>query len=232
MDRAGGTASGRGAYQTGAMARDIPGFRSDSRIDSSPPSGGDDGAAGGGPAPAAFTIGHSTRSAEEFVSLLEENGVELLVDVRRHPGSRRHPQFNQGELEETLRAAGIDYRHEERLGGRRDPAPGESPNRAWESEGFRAYADHLLSEEGRRALDHLESEARERRLAVMCAEAVPWRCHRQIVADHLVARGLAVRHVLGEGRTDGHSLRRMAEVGEDGRVVYPGTDVEQPELFE
>lgn len=183
-------------------------------------------------APVAFTIGHSTRSAEEFVALLEESRVELLVDVRRHPGSRRHPQFNRGELEETLREAGIDYRHEERLGGRRSPSAGESPNRAWESRGFRAYADHLLSDRGRRALDELESEARERRLAVMCAEAVPWRCHRQIIADHLVARGVAVRHVMGEGRTDEHSLRPMAEVDGQGRVVYPGTDVEQPELFE
>lgn len=183
-------------------------------------------------APAALTIGHSTRPAAGFVSLLRANEVELLVDVRRHPGSRRHPQFNLGELEETLADAGIDYRHDDRLGGRRRPGPGESPNRAWESEGFRAYADHVLSDVGQRALDRLEAEARERRLAVMCAEAVPWRCHRQIIADHLVARGLEVRHVLGEGRTDGHSLRQMAEASEDGRVVYPGTEVEQPELFE
>lgn len=179
----------------------------------------------------ALTVGHSTRSGEELRGLLRENGVELLVDVRRHPGSRRHPQFNRGELAESLEAAGIGYRHEERLGGRRDPGPGESPNRAWESEGFRAYADHLLTGEGRRALDELESEARERRLAVMCAEAVPWRCHRQIVADHLLARGLTVRHIMGEGRTDEHELRRMAEVVEDGLVVYPATAVEQPELF-
>ena len=179
-----------------------------------------------------FTVGHSTRSAEEFVALLRENGVELLVDVRRHPGSRRHPQFNREELEETLADAGIDYRHDDRLGGRRRPGPGESPNRAWESESFRAYADHLLSDAGQRALDQLEAEARERRVAAMCAEAVPWRCHRQIIADHLVARGLEVRHILDEGRTDGHSLRPMAETAEDGRVVYPGTDVEQPELFE
>lgn len=179
-----------------------------------------------------FTVGHSTRSAEELVALLRENDVELLVDVRRHPGSRRHPQFNRGELEETLAEGGIDYRHDDRLGGRRRPGPGASPNRAWESEGFRAYADHLLSDAGQRALDELEADARERRVAVMCAEAVPWRCHRQIIADHLVARGLEVRHILDEGRTDGHSLRSMAEAAEDGRVVYPGTDVEQPELFE
>lgn len=182
--------------------------------------------------PVAFTVGHSTRSAEEFVSLLREDGVGLLVDVRRHPGSRRHPQFNQGVLEETLAASGIDYRHDERLGGRRRPGPGESPNRGWESEGFRAYADHLLTEVGQRALDELESDARERRLAVMCAEAVPWRCHRQIIADHLVPRGLEVRHILDEGRHDEHSLRRMAETTGDGRVIYPGTGVEQPELFD
>jgi len=90
----------------------------------------------------------------------------------------------------------------------------------------------MLSDAGQRALDQLEADARERRVSAMCAEAVPWRCHRQIIADHLVARGLEVRHILDEGRTDGHSLRPMAEAGEDGRVVYPGTDVEQPELFE
>ena len=185
----------------------------------------------GAPPPVAFTVGHSTRSAEEFVALLRRNGVELLVDVRRHPGSRRHPQFNKGELEETLATSGIAYRHDDRLGGRRRPGPGESPNRGWESEGFRAYADHLLSDAGQRALDDLEAEALERRLAAMCAEAVPWRCHRQIIADHLVARGLEVRHILDEVRTDGHSLRPMAEATGDGRVVYPGTDVEQPELF-
>lgn len=180
----------------------------------------------------AFTIGHSTRTAEDFVGLLEAHDVELLVDVRRHPGSRRHPHFNRGELEETLRAAGIGYRHDERLGGRRDGGRDDSPNRAWESEGFRAYADHLLTAEGRRALDELEAEAGERRLAVMCAEAVPWRCHRQIIADHLVARGLTVRHVLGGDRTDEHSLRRMARVGEGGIVTYPGSGAEQEELFE
>ena len=184
------------------------------------------------PRPVAFTVGHSTRSAEAFVSLLRENGVDLLVDVRRHPGSRRNPQFNHGELGQTLAESGIDYRHDDRLGGRRRPGPGDSPNRAWESEGFRAYADHLLSDVGQRALDELESEARERRLAAMCAEAVPWRCHRQIIADHMVARGLEVRHILDEGRTDEHSLRPMAEAVEDGRVVYPGTDAEQPELFD
>lgn len=191
---------------------------------------------GGTPAdggrPVAFTVGHSTRSAEEFVDLLAGAGVDLLVDVRRHPGSRRHPHFNRGELAETLEAHGIDYRHEERLGGRRDPADGESPNRGWESPGFRAYADHLLSEEGRRALDELEAEAREVRLAVMCAEAVPWKCHRQIVADHLVARGIEVRHLMDEGRAERHGLREMAEVADGRLVVYPGPGSEQPELFE
>lgn len=185
-----------------------------------------------GTRPVVVTVGHSTRSAGEFVSLLRENDVELLVDIRRHPGSRRHPHFNQGELEETLREHGIDYRHEDRLGGRRRPGSGESPNRGWENESFRAYADHMLSDVGQRALDELEAEARQRRPAVMCAEAVPWRCHRQIVADHLVARGLRVRHAMDEGRADDHSLRSMAAVSEDGRVVYPGTGVEQPELFD
>lgn len=174
------------------------------------------------------TIGHSTRSGEELRGLLEEAGVELLVDVRRWPTSKRHPQFRREALEESLGEAGIGYRHEEALGGMRgDPEPG-SPNGGWRSEGFQAYADHLDSEEGRDALDRLESLAEERRVAVMCAEIVPWRCHRQIVADHLVARGHTVRHVVDAGQVEEHELREMARVGDGGRVTYPA---EQSEMF-
>lgn len=181
-----------------------------------------------------FTVGHSTRSSGELVEMLREHAVELLVDVRRHPGSRRHPHFNREALAATLEEAGIGYRHEEALGGRREPETGDPPRSysAWRSDGFRAYARHLNGPEARRALDRLEAEGRRRRTAVMCAEADPRRCHRQIVADHLVARGLEVRHVMGEGRADGHDLRRMAEVLDDGAVVYPGTGAEQEELFE
>lgn len=170
-----------------------------------------------------FTVGHSTRIAEELVDLLQDHDVDLLVDVRRHPGSRRHPQFNRDALASTLEGAGIGYRHEETLGGRRslDDAPTDGPCAGWRSDGFRAYARHLNGREGRRALDRLEEEGADGRPAVMCAEAVPWRCHRQIVADHLVARGHEVLHLLDRERTERHELREMARVQDDHTVTYP-----------
>lgn len=177
------------------------------------------------------TVGHSTRSAEELVDLLRDHDVDLLVDVRRHPGSRRHPQFNRDALASTLEEAGIGYRHEEALGGRRSlgDAPADGPCAGWRSDGFRAYARHLNGEDARRALDRLKREAADRRPAVMCAEAVPWRCHRQIVADHLVARGHRVIHLLDRNRSEPHELRETARVGEDGTVIYPAR---QPGLFD
>lgn len=169
-----------------------------------------------------YTVGHSTRSAGELVELLREHGVELLVDVRRWPSSRRHPHFDRDALGATLAEAGIDYRHQEALGGMRDPGPEkESRNDGWRTEGFRAYADHLNTEDGQEAVERLARTGRARTVAVMCAEAVPWRCHRQLVADALVARGLEVRHVVGPGRVEEHELREMARVLDDGRVVYP-----------
>lgn len=176
------------------------------------------------------TVGHSTRSAAELLEILRAHGVGLLVDVRRHPGSRRHPHFNRDELAAFLEDAGIGYRHEEALGGRRSAAGDLRDVAGWESEGFRAYAAHLNGPEGRTALDRLEEDAGETP-AVMCAEAVPWRCHRQIVADHLVARGHEVVHLLGPDRRDAHRLRGMAEPTEDGRVLYPPGDGGQAELF-
>lgn len=186
-----------------------------------------------GDRPAVFTVGHSTREASELVALLAGHDVELLVDVRRYPTSSRHPQFDREALEETLAGAGIAYRHVEALGGMRSAGPtSESPNAGWRSDGFRAYADHLLQGEGREAFSDLEAAARRRTAAVMCAEAVPWRCHRQILADWLVARDFRVVHLIGPDRTDEHRLREMARVLEDGRVVYPGEDAEQGELFD
>lgn len=175
------------------------------------------------------TIGHSTRERDEFVSLLDAHGLRRLVDVRRHPGSRRHPHFDRQAMESWLGDAGVDYRHLGELGGRRGPPDPGSPNDGWRTDGFQAYADHLNGDAGQRALDRLEEAARGRATAVMCAEAVPWRCHRQIIADHLVARGHEVRHVLGPDRADAHDLRGMARPRDDGRVVYPA---EQAELFD
>jgi ATP-dependent Lhr-like helicase len=176
-----------------------------------------------------YTVGHSTRGRDEFVSLLEAHGVRLLADVRRHPGSRRHPHFDREAMEAWLADAGVEYRHLGELGGRRGPPDPNSPNGGWRADGFQAYADHLNGDAGQAALDRLEEVARERTAAVMCAEAVPWRCHRRIIADHLVARGHEVRHVLGPDRADVHDLREMARPEDDGRVVYPA---EQAELFE
>ena len=177
-----------------------------------------------------YTIGHSTRSITELTELLQEYSIDLLVDVRRFPGSKRHPQFNRGNLEDSLPGADIDYRHEERLGGRRGNPSKESPNGGWDSKGFQAYADHLLSAEAREALDELIAKAEAKQTAVMCAEAVPWRCHRQVIADHLVARGHTVIHILGPGQSAPHGLRPMAEVRKNGSVIYPSLG-EQENLF-
>jgi len=174
----------------------------------------------GGPAFTVFTIGHSTRSAGELIAILAEAGIERLVDVRRFPASRRHPQFGRDALAAALAEAGIAYRHEPDLGGRRPPRP-DSPNTAWRVAAFRGYADHMDSREFRAALERLLAGAAERPTAVMCAEAVPWRCHRRLIADALVARGIAVVHLLAPGRSDPHVLSPDARVLPDHRLVYP-----------
>lgn len=180
--------------------------------------------------PPVFTVGHSTRTAEEFLELLRENGIALLVDVRRFPGSRRHPQFGSEALARSLRGAGIGYRHEPDLGGRRTPRP-DSPNTAWRNASFRAYADHMDSAEFRAALDRLAADSRERPTTVMCAEAVPWRCHRRLIADALVARGVPVLDVLAPGDTRPHALHPDAVVLPDARLVYPAGGGGTGDLF-
>lgn len=166
-----------------------------------------------------LTIGHSTLDAGDFVELLRKEGVELLVDVRRHPGSRHVPWTNAGELARHLKAAGIGYRHLESLGGRRQPAP-ESPNAGWRVAQFQGYADHMESDEFQAGLRALEEDARDRRVAVMCAEAQWWRCHRRLLADALKVRGWSVSHLDGRGKRQEHSLTDFAEVGE-GTLRYP-----------
>lgn len=179
-----------------------------------------------------FTIGHSTREAEELVELLRSNGVELLVDVRRFPGSRRHPHFNGEALAVTLAEAGIRYRHEPAMGGRRSGSGRpDSPNTGWRNASFRAYADHLGSSEMAEALRRLEAEAAEAPVAIMCAEAVPWRCHRQLISDALTARGADVRHIVSDRPPAPHELNEMARVAVDGTVTYPGPEAEQTDLF-
>ena len=183
------------------------------------------------PAGTLFTVGHSTRPLEEFLALLAAHGVGRVVDVRRFPGSRRHPQFGKDALAAALADAGVDYVHEEELGGRREAAAADSPNRAWRNASFRAYADHTASPSFQTALDRLLALAAERSTAIMCAEAVPWRCHRQLIADAAVARGWRVLHILSTGRADPHELHPDARVLPDRTVVYPGSDPAQPELW-
>jgi uncharacterized protein (DUF488 family) len=164
-----------------------------------------------------YTIGHSTRTLEEFVGLLREHGISRLADIRRFPGSRRHPHFSGESMAATLPRHGFEYVHLEALGGRRKPSK-NSPNGAWESDQFRGYADHMDTPEFSAAIDQLlESELDT---AIMCAEAVPWRCHRNLASDDLVRRGIEVIHVVGPGKSHPHKLNPMAKL-ETTRVVYP-----------
>ncbi len=176
-----------------------------------------------------FTIGHSTRLFDDFVGLLEAHGIELLVDVRRYPASRRHPQFNGEALARGLGDRGIDYLWLEDLGGRRVGLGDASPNQGLEQRGFRGYADYMMSEPFQRAAERLIAEARRRRTAMMCAEAVYWRCHRRLIADCLEARGIEVRHLLDAGPPRRHRWTPTAEPTGQG-VRYPsplfGTDGE------
>ncbi|MEP6573004.1 MAG: DUF488 domain-containing protein [Gemmatimonadota bacterium] len=167
-----------------------------------------------------FTLGHSTRSLDSFLALLREHGVTQVIDVRRFPVSHRHPYFSGEELAATLREAGLGYRHEPDLGGRRK-ASSESRNGGWRAGSFRAYADYMETTEFRGALDAVIGDASTEVPVLLCAEAVPWRCHRQLISDALVARGLAVRHVMGSGTAPQHSLTRFAQVQEDMTVIYP-----------
>jgi uncharacterized protein (DUF488 family) len=178
-----------------------------------------------------YTIGHSTRTWQEFLELLQSAEIRALVDVRRYPGSKRHPQFNRETLAETLAAADIDYYHAPDLGGRRESTE-ESVNAFWRNASFRAYADYMATQEFRDALQRVEALAERQRVAVMCAEAVPWRCHRQLIADALVARGHEVRHILSLTRADLHELSPAAVADAHGSLTYPGTTGIQPSLFE
>jgi uncharacterized protein (DUF488 family) len=167
-----------------------------------------------------WTIGHSTRSAEEFVEIIREHQIEAIVDVRSFPGSRRYPHFNKEQLSETLPAAGIEYVHMPELGGRRKSRP-ESKNIAWQNEGFRGYADYMETADFQKGIEKLLEVSRHRRSAVMCAEAVWWRCHRSLIADYLKARGVEVIHILSAGKAQPHPYTSVARIV-DGRLSYAG----------
>jgi uncharacterized protein (DUF488 family) len=165
------------------------------------------------------TVGHGTLAADEFAALLTGAGIGLAVDVRSFPASRRHPQFRRDAMERWLPDAGVEYRWEPRLGGRRRPRP-DSPHGALRVPAFRGYADHMETAEFRDAVDDLLAEAGTRPASVMCAESVWWRCHRRLLADAAVLlRGSAVEHLFHDGRLEPH--RPMPEARVDGlRLVY------------
>ena len=169
-----------------------------------------------------LTVGHSTRSLAELLGLLTSNRVEELWDVRTVPGSRRMPHFSAASLAAELPRHGIAYRHVKELGGLRRPRP-DSANTAWRNQAFRGYADHMQTPEFAAALDELVAAQGRRRLAFMCAEAVPWRCHRSLLADALLARDVEVLDIIDEHPPKPHRMTPFAAV-ESGRVTYPGTD--------
>jgi uncharacterized protein (DUF488 family) len=167
-----------------------------------------------------WTIGHSTRSAEEFVRMIETHGIELLADVRAFPSSRRYPQFNKSALQESLSTAGVIYRHMPSLGGRRQPSP-HSKNTAWKNSSFRAYADYMETNSFTEGISSLIELAKEKRTAIMCAEALWWRCHRSLLADYFKASGWEVLHIVSETKTEDHPYTAAATV-RNGKLSYAG----------
>lgn len=170
-----------------------------------------------------YTIGHSTRPLAELIALLERWGVKTLADVRTVPKSRHNPQFNTDELAAALPVAGIGYAHLANLGGLRRGLGAESPNQGWRNASFRGYADYMQTPEFAAGLEALRELAKAGPVAVMCAEAVPWRCHRSLIADALLARGVVANEIQSLSKTTPHKLTPFAKV--DGlTITYPATD--------
>jgi uncharacterized protein (DUF488 family) len=167
-----------------------------------------------------WTVGHSTRAIEEFLAILESFALKNLVDVRTYPGSRRYPQFNKEELRASLAGAGIVYHHMPELGGRRRARP-DSQNVAWRNEMFRGYADYMETDEFCAGIEKLAGLARANRTAVMCAEAVWWKCHRSLISDYFKAAGGEVRHIINEGKAEQHPFTSAARIV-DGELSYRG----------
>jgi uncharacterized protein (DUF488 family) len=176
------------------------------------------------PARRIWTIGHSTRTADEFLALLRTSNIDGLADVRTIPRSRRHPHFGRELLDARLKDEGIAYRHFAALGGLRKPRP-DSQNGAWKNASFRGYADHMLTQEFSLTVDELLEFAAHHNVAVMCAEAVWWQCHRMLLSDALVARDVDVQHIMGQRGASSlqpHRLTPFAQIREDKQVWYPG----------
>ncbi len=171
--------------------------------------------------PEIWTIGHSILELEAFLEMLRSFRIEMLVDVRRYPGSRRYTQFNKDNMAPALAEQGIDYEHMEMLGGRRTPAPG-SPNTAWRMAQFRGYSDHMATPEFQQAMDKLKVWAKEHRVAYMCSEAVWWRCHRSLMSDQLKSEGWTVMHIMGAEKAQEHPYTKAARLVE-GKLSYSKT---------
>ena len=167
---------------------------------------------------AIWTIGHSMRSAEEFIALLGGNGIQALADVRRFPGSRKYPHFNVEPLAHALQDAGIEYVPFPELGGRRKPLP-DSPNTAWRNDAFRGYADYMRTPEFAAGMERLAALASTKRTAIMCSEAVWWRCHRGLIADWLKVRGVRVLHIVDARHVAEHPYTSAAHVT-NGELDY------------
>jgi uncharacterized protein (DUF488 family) len=165
-----------------------------------------------------WTIGHSNRTLDQFTELLTGHQIQLLADVRRFPGSRRLPHFNQENLAQSLPRIGIEYIHFPELGGRRKVRPG-SPNTVWRNEAFRGYADFMMTPEFRAGIERLLRHAAEKRTAFMCSEALWWQCHRSMISDYLKAAGHEVIHILGANKTEPHPFTSAARIV-DGKLSY------------
>jgi uncharacterized protein (DUF488 family) len=168
-----------------------------------------------------YTIGHSTRSIEQFLGLLQAHNIEELVDVRTVPQSRHNPQFGKEELAAALQQAGIGYMHLGKLGGLRQSSK-DSVNLGWQNSSFRGFADYMATPEFQQGLDELKAIAEKKRVAIMCAEAVPWRCHRSLIADALTTQGWQVLHIQSKKTASPHELTPFLKV-QDGKLTYPAS---------
>ncbi|KUZ12724.1 DNA repair protein [Burkholderia diffusa] len=176
--------------------------------------------------PPFYTIGHSNRTLDTFVGMLGAADIALLVDIRKMTRSRTNPQFNEATLPAALAAVDIAYEHIAALGGLRGQSRGvpDEINGFWTNRSFHRYADYALSPEFRTGLDRLIAQGRRQRSAIMCSEAVWWRCHRRIVSDYLIARGETVLHIMGPNRLEPAHLTAGAVIQDDGTIVYPSVD--------
>ena len=167
-----------------------------------------------------FTIGHSNRTLDEFVGLLRKNGIEKVVDIRTIPRSRHNPRFNKDDLRRSLKDRRIGYRHLKKLGGLRHSKK-DSVNLGWRNLSFRGFADHMATNEFKEGLNELKKIASKKKTAIMCAEALPWQCHRSLVADALTVQKWRVFHIIGPGKAYEHKLTKFLRVRK-GKIVYPG----------